>query len=72
MSRCWCFTINNPKMGDNRVPDEKMTYMVVGEEVGENGTPHTQGFVILKSRTRRSALSKWLPRAYIALMRALA
>ena len=56
-------------MGDNRVPDEKMTYMVVGEEIGENGTPHTQGFVILKSRTRRSALSKWLPRAYIALMR---
>ena len=69
MSRCWCFTINNPKMGDNRVPDEKMTYMVVGEEVGENGTPHTQGFVILKSRTRLSCMKKWMPRAHLELMR---
>lgn len=56
-------------MGDNRVPDEKMTYMVVGEEVGENGTPHTQGFVILKSRTRLSAMKKWMPRAHLELMR---
>ena len=56
-------------MGDNRVPDEKMTYMVVGEEVGENGTPHRQGFVILKVRTRLSTMKKWIPRGHLELMR---
>lgn len=56
-------------MGDNKVPDKKMEYMVVGEEVGENGTPHVQGFVILKVRTRLSAMKKWMPRAHLELMR---
>ena len=69
MSRCWCFTVNNPKDKDVVVPDDKMIYMVIGEEVGENGTPHRQGFVILKVRTRLSTMKKWIPRGHLELMR---
>lgn len=69
MSRCWVFTINNPKLGDNKVPDDAMTYMVVGEEVGEQGTNHVQGFVIMKKRTKVSTMKKFLPTAHLELMR---
>lgn len=33
-------------------------YLVMGREVGEQGTPHLQGFVILKNRARITALKK--------------
>lgn len=42
----WCFTLNN------YTPEEELAirnivcaYMIVGHEVGENGTPHLQGFI---------------------------
>ena len=53
----WCFTINNPTedheqaLGDASESDA-VTYLVFGREVGENGTPHFQGFVSLTERKR--------------------
>lgn len=57
--RRWCFTINNPTPEEedavkNLAPDAK--YLICGREVGENGTPHLQGFVNLKKTTRMGAL----------------
>jgi Putative viral replication protein len=56
----WCFTINNPTAEDTTlldnvfagVPGNGVVYIVYGREVGENGTPHLQGFVSFASRKR--------------------
>jgi len=66
----WMVTINNPTDADltqcRVVADEHAVYSVFAKEVGEQGTPHVQGFVALKERMRVSALSKLLKRAYLA------
>ena len=58
----WCFTINNPTERDRfwESPDalEQLSYIIVQEERGENGTVHYQGFLILKKRNRVT----WLKR----------
>ena len=52
-SRCrnWCFTINNPTCAVE-FKEDSMVYLVYGREVGENGTPHLQGFVQLRVKKR--------------------
>ncbi len=48
-SKRWCFTLNNPEIDEisNIVLVCKgMTgVFIIGSEVGENGTPHLQGYV---------------------------
>lgn len=56
----WCFTINNPVEQDtdtllaisDDLPGNGIEYLVYGREIGDNGTPHLQGFVIFTSRKR--------------------
>lgn len=64
--RHWCFTVNNPTDVDQDFPQSLYTYCVVGKEVGEEGTPHLQGYMVLSKKMRLKALSKFLPRAYLA------
>nr|QIR82166.1 replication associated protein [unidentified] len=58
----WCFTINNPVDSDKFWEDadarEQLKYLVVQYEVGDNGTPHYQGFLILKRRVRLTTLKR--------------
>ena len=68
----WCFTINNPVDGDNPANvftaelREKIRYAVWQKEIGENGTPHYQGFVLWKSRGRRlQGMKELFPRAHL-------
>lgn len=53
----WCYTLNNPKQP---IPWNELTqlYHVYGEEVGESGTPHYQGFVVFKNSKRLSNLKE--------------
>jgi len=59
MSKNWCFTVNNYSDADEVLFKElPCAYMVYGREVGESGTPHLQGFVVLNSNSRLSGVKK--------------
>lgn len=69
MSKNWVFTINNPRKNWHDL--DKIIgykYMVVGEEVGEDGTPHYQGMVLMQVRKRLTSMKKLLPRAHLEVM----
>jgi len=66
MARRYCFTLNNftePEQAAAHAflaEEDKVTYGVVGREVGDSGTPHLQGFVILTRPQRISFLRRRL------------
>lgn len=52
----WCFTLNNYTNDDinnisSKCNEKKIDY-IFGEEVGENNTPHLQGFIRYKTKNR--------------------
>lgn len=65
-SRKYCFTINNPTPADiENVKNLEAVYVVCGSEVGEQGTPHLQGFVYFSTMKSLKQVSKLLPRAHL-------
>ncbi len=71
-ARHWCFTINNPVAGDLPTPaaqDQLFSYIIVGKEIGDNGTPHLQGYCVLKKRKRLTGMRKLFPRAHLEIAR---
>lgn len=73
----WCFTLNNPRTKDReRIQKWQYDYLVFQLEVGEEGTPHLQGFVQFAKQHRLSVLKKldqrihWEPRRGSAIQAA--
>ncbi|ATP66716.1 Rep [Circovirus rongeur] len=59
----WCFTINNYTAEEEQAVIAlagEAKYLICGREVGENGTPHLQGFVNLKKKKRFAAMKEAL------------
>lgn len=64
--KSWCFTINNyTSQDEDFVKNLECQRLAVGKEVGENDTPHLQGFVVFKKGYRFSAMKKLFPRAHL-------
>lgn len=66
-SRTWCFTVNNydQKMIDGIISTTQRSNIksyIWGREVGEQGTPHLQGFFRFKNQVTFNALKNLLPR----------
>lgn len=65
----WCFTVNNYNE-ETIIPDRsEYEYMVIGKEVGESGTPHLQGYVVMKKQCLLSTMKKLIPGAHLEVAR---
>lgn len=62
-AKCWCFTVNNP-LPSEKIDTDLTEYQVIGKEVGEEGTPHLQGYVVFKKPYYLSGVKKILARAH--------
>lgn len=64
-TRYWCYTLNNPTMDEESdVPDILSSYHIWAHEVGEQGTPHIQGYVEFDNRKELTAVKRLLPSAH--------
>lgn len=69
-SVAWCFTINNwTQLEYDAIIKYNFDYLIIGKEVGENGTPHLQGYCRKNTQVRFKALVKLMPRAHIECAR---
>lgn len=68
-SRKWCFTLNNWTEEEYkdliRILDTKMAKYIVGKEIGEEGTPHLQGYFELINAMAFTTIKKWNNRLHI-------
>jgi hypothetical protein len=67
-SRGWVFTTNNPTAADDESLEQLATianYVCVGNEVGDGGTPHHQGYVYFQSRKSFMQIKSYLPRSHL-------
>lgn len=74
-SKHWCFTMNNYTESDiDRISLLKNTpglYLIYGKEVGEQGTPHLQGFVSFPLRKRLPQVIKALGQCHCSIARSI-
>ena len=76
-ARSYCFTINNWNNQDAKALQElwdsgKCKYFIAGKEVGEEGTPHIQGYVMFKNPVTFSTIKSFISRAHIEVARGTA
>lgn len=58
-TRGWAFTLNNYTDDEKEhIKNIKCNYLIFGEEVGESGTPHLQGYILFTNAKTMSAAKK--------------
>lgn len=74
MLRNICFTINNPEADSvNSLKNwAQVKYLVCGNEVGESGTPHIQGYLELSKPSRFTTIKNKVPGAHLEARRGTA
>lgn len=68
----WCFTLNNytdEEYGSIVPHFEGLGKYIIGKEIGENGTPHLQGFLSANKKVRFETLKKVYPRLHLEASR---
>lgn len=69
----WCFTFNNYTEEEHQqilswcAEDPEVKEYVIGEEVGEQGTPHLQGYLRLTKRVRLPFWKKKYPKWHVEI-----
>lgn len=64
-SKNWCWTLNNYTEAElESIASIECRYVVYGKEVGQEGTPHLQGFIVFNNNKRLGAVKKLIPRAH--------
>lgn len=64
-SRNWCYTLNNYSEGEyDALKEYDCIYNIIGKEVGENGTPHLQGYIEFKNAKRLDTLKNFNQRIH--------
>jgi len=67
-ARSYVFTLNNYSEEEFMLIKQlKSKYIVIGDEVGENGTPHLQGYVNFSNPTSFNTIKKAIPRGHIEI-----
>lgn len=71
-SRNWCFTLNNfteAEMTHIHDPPDWVKYIAYEKEVGKEGTPHIQGYLVANNPVRLKSWKAFLRRAHVEVMR---
>jgi len=68
-ARSWVFTLNNPSEAEQEVVlkeggSPEVIVCTVGQETGDNGTPHLQGYFRWENNKKLSWCKSFLPRAH--------
>jgi len=67
-ARNWSFTLNNYKEEELVIIKQlKYTYIIIGDEKGENETPHLQGYIEFMDNHTLSSIKKSMPRAHLEI-----
>ena len=65
-ARSYVFTLNNYTEEElENIKKLKYKYIIIGDEIGESGTPHLQGYINFTSPTSFNTIKKAIQRAHI-------
>lgn len=65
-ARSYVFTLNNWTAEEyNKILELNYKYIILGDEIGESGTPHIQGYVQFSSPTSFNTIKHHIPRSHI-------